>query len=1044
MQERDAERLAVQLYGLEARAEILPGEHDANFRLVTASGEAFILKVMRPGCPPALVDLQYRALEHAARGAPALTLPRVVMTRDGVPVAEVADPTRAGPPLAGVTSAAAGSRGRRVPPRDDAASRGAGSAASRLVWMLTWVPGTPLAQARPRSLDLLRSLGRWLGAFDRALEDFDHPGARRTLKWDLAAPGWIRKHLDLVASPARRALVERVLDRYDAVVAPALATLPRGIIHNDANDWNVLVGEARADPRRVTSVVDFGDMVRTATVFEPAIAAAYAMLGQPRPLEAAAAVVAGYHEVRPLGEDEIPLLDTLVATRLAVSVVNSALRKRVEPDDPYVTISEGPAWAGLEAWEAQPRRLAHYVFRHACGLPPVPAAAAVCAFLRRRAGTMAPVLDPDPRTVPGTPVDLSVGSLLLGADPRAAETPALTRTIVETLAARGARIGIGGYDEARALYTSSAFGAGDAAGERRTIHLGLDLFAEAGTPVLAALDGIVHAVENRAAPQDYGPVVVLRHETDEGQPFYTLYGHLDETALALEPGAAVAAGSRLGSLGSPPLNGDWPPHLHLQVIVDLLDLGTAFPGVAPAGQRAVWTSLSPDPNLVAGLSADRLPPRHPTRDETWAARRRLTSPALRLSYREPLEIVRGWRQYLYDDTGRPYLDFFNNVPLVGHSHPRVVDAVRAQAGLLCTNTRYLHDTFTRYAERLTSRLPAPLRICFFLNSASEANELALRLARARTGCDAVIVLEHAYHGHTTTLVDVSPYKFDGPGGAGRKPWVHVAPVPDDYRGRYRRSDPDAGRQYAAEVAAIVDALAGRGERPTYLAESLPSVAGQIVFPPGYLPAVYARVRAAGGVCIADEVQVGFGRLGTHMWGFELHDAVPDIVVLGKPIGNGFPLAAVVTTPEAAAAFDTGMEFFSTFGGNPVALAAGLAVLDVLEEEGLQANARRVGDRLLAGLRALMDRHPVVGDVRGSGLFLGVELVRDRTTLEPAAFEARYLVERLREEGILTGTDGPFENVVKIRPPLVVGEADADRFLETLDRVLGEDALRVPS
>ena len=345
--------------------------------------------------------------------------------------------------------------------------------------------------------------------------------------------------------------------------------------------------------------------------------------------------------------------------------------------------------------------------------------------------------------------------------------------------------------------------------------------------------------------------------------------------------------------------------------------------------------------------------------------------------------------------------------------------------LLNTNTRYLHDNITRYAERLTSVMPEPLRVCYFLNSASEANELALRLARAHTGRDNIIVLEAAYHGHTTGLIDISPYKFNGPGGGGRKPWVNVAPIPDDYRGAYKRNDPEAGSKYARHVADLIDG-------PTsYIAESLPSVGGQIVLPPGYLAEVYQHVRASGGVCIADEVQVGFGRLGEWFWGFEMQGVVPDIVVLGKPMGNGFPLAGVVTTPEIAASFDNGMEFFSTFGGNPVACAAGLAVLDVLRDERLPENARCVGARLLGELRRLALKHPIMGDVRGAGLFLGIELVRDRQTLEPAAEEASTVVNRLRDRGILAGTDGPHHNVIKLRPPLVFSEADADFVLASL-------------
>jgi len=342
----------------------------------------------------------------------------------------------------------------------------------------------------------------------------------------------------------------------------------------------------------------------------------------------------------------------------------------------------------------------------------------------------------------------------------------------------------------------------------------------------------------------------------------------------------------------------------------------------------------------------------------------------------------------------------------------------------------------RYAERLTGLLPEPLRVCYFLNSASEANELATRLARTFTDREDIVVLEHAYHGNTSTLIDMSPYKFAGAGGKGRKAWVHVAPLADDFRGRYRRNDPEAGRRYAAHVAELLDA----GIRPAaFIAESLPSVGGQIVFPPNYLAHVYEHVRAAGALCIADEVQVGFGRLGHFFWGFESQGVVPDIVVLGKPIGNAFPLAAVVTTPAVAAAFDNGMEFFSTFGGNPVACAAGLAVLDVLHDEGLPRNAARVGTLLLERLGKL-DTHPLVGDVRGMGLFLGVELVRSRETLEPASDEADYIVNRLRESGILTGVDGPFDNVIKIRPPLCITERDAEFFAEALGAILGEDGL----
>jgi 4-aminobutyrate aminotransferase-like enzyme len=405
-------------------------------------------------------------------------------------------------------------------------------------------------------------------------------------------------------------------------------------------------------------------------------------------------------------------------------------------------------------------------------------------------------------------------------------------------------------------------------------------------------------------------------------------------------------------------------------------------------------------------------------DSLIDTRRRLLGRNLSIAYDKPLNIVRGSMQYLYDADGRQYLDGYNNVAHVGHCHPKVVAAAYEQMQLLNTNTRYVHDTILDYAERLTSTLPDPLNVCYFVNSGSEANELAIRLARAQTNARDMIVLDHAYHGNTTTLIDISPYKHDGPGGNGPPSWVHKVPLP----------------RIAEDSQAVVDVIKKTDKLCGFIAESMPSVAGQIVLPPGYLNKVYDAVRAAGGLCIADEVQTGYGRIGTHFWAFESYDVVPDIVVLGKPIGNGHPIGAVITTLEIAASFDNGMEFFSTFGGNTVSCAIGLAVLEVVQEEKLQTHALAVGEQLLNGLRELQQRHAIFRDVRGSGFFLGVELIKDD---KPATNEAHRIVNAMRDNGILIGTDGPFHNVLKIRPPMPFSMIDADHFLTTLQKYVSE-------
>lgn len=1006
--ESEAARLAREVFNLDVSAKSLPGEYDDNFHLTATDNHEFVLKITHPARDQSFVEMQCQALQHLAKCAPNLALPRVCATPSGdaFTIALLSDGTK------------------------------------RLLWLLTFVHGTVLAKVNPHSPELLQSLGKFLGEMDSALADFSHPAAHRELKWDLARAAWIRDYLQHIEDSTRRALVERFLELYETEVVPALPSLRHSVIYGDANDYNVLVAPPWPQPRKVVSVIDFGDMHNGLTVSEVAIAAAYTMLGEKEPLSAASNVVAGYHRAFPLNEAEIAVLYTLIGMRLAVSVTNSAHRKSLVPDDPYVTISETPAWEALEKLASVHPRFAHYTFRDACGLFPVPQSERVQRWLASNAKSAASILDTDLRTAPSVVFDLSVSSTFLVADPGASETQNLSEAISRKMKSAKALVAVGRYNEPRLLYTSPLFGASEnPTDERRTVHLGIDLFAAPGTPVHAPLDGVVHAVAINTAPLDYGPLVILRHATSDGLEFFTLYGHLARESFdALQVGQRIARGQLFACIGDVHENGGWASHLHFQIIVDLLNHRTDFPGVALASQRNVWTSLSPDPNLLLGIPGDGFPPKEPNAAETLSVRREILGKNLSISYQQPLKIVRGWMQYLYDDTGRAFLDVYNNVPLLGHSHPRVVCAVQEQIALLNTNTRYLHDNVNRYAERLTRLLAEPLRVCYFVNSGSEANELALRLARAYTGREDVIVLEHAYHGHTTTLIDISPYKFDGPGGRGRKPWVHVAPIPDDYRGPYRREDPAVGPRYAKHVAEILQNAHAQGRSvAAYIAETLPSVAGQIVFPPGYLAETYKHIRAAGGVCIADEVQVGFGRLGTHFWGFETQGVVPDIVVLGKPIGNAFPLAAVVTTSEIAASFNNGMEFFSTYGGNPVACAAGLAVLHVLEEEHLQENALRVGSYLIARLKSLQVKHALIGDVRGSGLFLGVDLVLDRQSREPAPNQASYVVNRLRERGILAGTDGPHHNVIKLRPPLIFSQSDADLFVTTLDGALAEDA-----
>ncbi len=995
-------------WAIDADLEPLPGEFDLNFHVTARDGRRFVLKVMRANCDASLVDMMVSAHEYVhARGD---------VSNTEVPVPSVI-PTTSG----ALWCAAVDVDGRE-----------------RFIWLISFLNGSSYALFRPHGYSLITELGNRIARLDHALAGFSHASMQRDLKWDLLKADWIDAHAEQIVDPERRAIVQRISAQY-ATLKPALLGEPLSAIHNDLNDYNILAVHDAGQQPHISGLLDFGDIASGPAVVELAIAAAYVAFDQPDPERAVAALVTGFNAVTPLSGAQIDLIWPLLLMRLAVSVTNSALMQSERPEDPYVVISEAPAWRLLERAEQIP--VAHVAarLRVACGLAPSDSASRTLEWIDHTRGQFAPVMGVELGDVPVG--ELSPIGCTVPRDPTCmldAEALALGAASDDAYEARATWIGR--YGEPRLIYTDQAFALGPYRGsDRRTVHIGVDVFMPPGASVHAPLDGTVEVVEYREQHLDYGGMVILHHMPAEGVSFATLYGHLSRGSVSrLRKGQQIRKGEAFVELGDPTENGGWDPHLHLQLALNPDLLGHDWPGVADPDDLDYWSAVCPNPAALLNLPDARIA--YEPLDVAAIKNERSSRFAhnLRLSYAEPCLFVRAWRTHMYDEWGRAYLDSYNNVPHVGHSHPRIEAVAAEQLRRVNTNTRYLQPELMEFADALLSKAPPQMTHVFFVNSGSEGNELALRLARARTGGKDMIVVAHAYHGNTTGAIDLSPYKFNKPRGGGAPEWVQVVPVADVYRGEHRGGD--AAERYASAVDGAIERIRARGGRIAgFIAETFPSVGGQIIPPTGYLPAVYARIRAAGGVCIADEVQTGLGRLGEFYWGFEQQRATPDIIVLGKPLGNGHPLGAVMTTTEIAQSFDNGIEYFSTFGGSTLSCRVGTEVLRIVDEEGLQENARVTGGYLLQGLRDLQRRHDVIGDVRGTGLFVGVDLVTDRETRAPASGIADYLKNRMREQRILIGTEGPADNILKIRPPLTIAQDDVDQLVATLDGILGETA-----
>jgi 4-aminobutyrate aminotransferase-like enzyme/Ser/Thr protein kinase RdoA (MazF antagonist)/murein DD-endopeptidase MepM/ murein hydrolase activator NlpD len=991
-----AAQLLKSHYGIGGKLTLLPGEIDLNFKVTTADKKQYVFKIAPEGVDSDYLDFQQKILLHL-KGQEA---PQVISDINQNPTAVFYD-----------------DQGEK-----------------RFMRLLSWISGRVWSQVNPYSETLRYRLGVSCGSLTQRLQSFDHPYAHRYFEWDLAQGIWVEAHLSLF-NEKQKATLQFFIDSFKDIQEPYQA-LRKSVVHNDANDNNIIVSEDTIDPS-IRSLIDYGDAIHTQTLNDLAICCAYAVMDVPDPLEAALPVVKGYHDSFPLEANELAFLYILIGMRLVVSVTKSAINKIENPSNEYLGISEKPAWELLQKWVTIDEDFAHFRFREACGLEPHPHYSDFVAWAKQEEVSLRGLFPTLERTSV-FPLDLSVSSSWVGGEDTFNDLDYFQFKLNQIQKTNSDKLIAGGYLEPRSLYTSSAYDKyGNEGLEKRCIHLGVDFWVPPTTPVHALYEGEVVMAVNDEGEKAYGGMIVLRH-TFKKVAFYSLYGHLSKKSITnVQIGEKVGKGACIGWIGTVTENGNWAPHLHFQLTLSLLGYQNDFPGVAYHKQIQTWQSLCPDPNLLF-KSADLSIPSKVNSDTLIKDRKAHLGRGMSLQYQTPIHVVRGAGAFLVDQNGRHYLDMVNNVAHVGHEHPKVVKAGQLQMGQLNTNTRYLHENITRLAKRLTATLPKELSVVHFVNSGSEANELALRMIKTVTGSNQILACESGYHGNTNACIDISSYKFDGKGGSGKPEQVHIFPIPDSFRGKYRGVD-TAG-DYVVEVEEQIALLEQQQKKVGGLIiEPIISCGGQIELPKGFLQGAFKAIRKAGGLCVVDEVQTGCGRVGSHFWGFELHGVVPDIVTIGKPLGNGHPVAAVVCTPEIASQFNNGMEFFNTFGGNPVSCAIAHEVLEVIEEDKLQENARIVGNFLKLGLSELAKKHPILGEVRGQGLFLGVEFVNQ--TLQPLAAQADYMINRMKTFGVLLSTDGPDHNVIKIKPPLVFSMHHARYFLNHFSLVLQEDFMK---
>ncbi len=868
--------------------------------------------------------------------------------------------------------------------------------------MLTYLEGAPLASEDYLSPHVTEAMGRLAAEVARGLESFTSDGLERILQWDMRNAAKVVDHLvDYVPDRKRRDLLLNQTASALERLEPVFGGLREQPIHGDITDDNIVCSPASKALCLPDGVIDFGDLGMGWLVAELAVTVASILHHMPEQPLAVLDAVCAFDAIIPLTDEEISALWPLIVLRGAVLAVSGEHQLKLEADNSYAAARSEAEWkvfevAGKVGWSE-----AEAAIRAALGREPLRGDARINAV---PAGLFPDCLPPE-----YVPIDLTPTSVELH-DGRWADGG--VEAEVAHVALESAPVVVAPYGQYRLTRTQVNLHC-----EPETFPLFTELFLSPGMAVVSPVSGsIVDTVDGS-----------LRLST----PSYDL--RISGLETDLEFGQTVVAGDQLGttaSTGSSLHGGAELSRLRIQCIVEP---GLEAPWFTTPSRAAAWASLTLDPAPLLGMEASR-----PLETPAAEVRRRERNfaAAQERYYRRPPQFERGWREHLFDITGRGYLDMVNNVTAIGHSHPRLASAVHRQMQLLNTNSRFLYRALADLSERIVELAPHPsLDTVLLVNSGTEAVDLALRMAQIHTGRRTVVALREAYHGWSMAADAVSTSAFDNPSAEASRPdWVSIAEAPNPYRGKHR--GPGSATKYADELAVHLEQLELQGKPPAaFICEPVLGNAGGVLIPDGYLSAVYKKVRDRGGLAIADEVQVGYGRLGEYFWGVQQQDVAPDIITVAKAMGNAYPLGAVITRKEIAESLSREGQFFSSAGGSPVSSVAGLEILNVLRDEKLQENAQTVGAHLTARLQELSDKHQIIGAVHGVGLYLGVELVRDRSSLEPAREETAAICERLLQLGVIMQATSERQNVLKIKPPLCISRKSADFFVDTLDEVL---------